>query len=114
MAIKSYVKEGKKFFYVLVKSRDSSGKQILRRKGGITSERKAREIEFEIKKDLQNLSSNKPSTKWLSWFEHCMQQMSLELRRSTVENYYGVVGKWVNPIWKEKILQKFLVRMFTA
>lgn len=106
MAVKTYLKDGKKFFYVLVKTRDSSGKQILRRKGGITSERKARELEFEIKKELETISSQKPSTKWLSWFEHCMRQMECELRKSTIDNYFGVVGKWVHPVWKEKDLSE--------
>ena len=106
MAIKSYVKNGKKLFLVQIKTRDQLGKQILKRRVAITSEKKAQDIEFELKKELENRSTGQPSTKWSAWLDRCMTQMQMELRGSTVENYQGILGKWVTPVWKDRNIQE--------
>ena len=53
MAIKSYIKDGKKYFKVEVKMRDSFGKQVYRCRQGLFSERKAEEAEFQLKKEIE-------------------------------------------------------------
>ena len=57
MAIKSYIKEGKKYFKVEVKSRDQFGRQVYRSKQGILSERKAEEEEFRLRKEIDSLTT---------------------------------------------------------
>ncbi|MBL7555102.1 MAG: site-specific integrase [Bdellovibrionaceae bacterium] len=105
MAIKSYLKDGKKLFMVEVKTRDQNGKQIYRSKQGITSERKAQEAEFELKKELELITKRISTHTWISWYEHCMSQMKHEVKVSTVSNYQSILEKWVNPEWKFKHLE---------
>lgn len=106
MAIKSYMKDGKKFFKVEIKVRDKAGKQIYRSKQALTSERKALEMEFKFKKELENLCSGKPSTNWIEWVKHCVNRMRPTHTAATVDNYAGVLGKWVHPYWKDKNIQE--------
>jgi integrase len=102
MAISSYVKDNKKLYRVSVKTRDPVGKQILKRKIGITSEKRAREVEFEFKKELEQKSGERSFPIWEEWFDCCIQKMQFELRLSTIENYTGTIRKWVHPSWKGK------------
>ena len=102
MGIKSYIKDGKKFFEVTVKKRDSSGNQIRRMKRGIPSERKATEIEYQLKQELDIASNQKPIVGWRSWLSCCVEQMRMELRASTVLEYEGTLSKWVTPIWSDR------------
>ena len=46
--IRSYFKNRKKFYEVIVRKKDSRRRQLSRKKKGVTSERKARELEFPI------------------------------------------------------------------
>jgi len=102
MAIKSYVKDGKKLFLVEVKIRASDGKQLYRSRQGITSERKAHDIEFEIKKELEAIASGKPRTTWEAWIDFCISSMKLDMRASTWINYECMLRKWTVPHWKER------------
>jgi len=105
MAIKSYMKDGKKLFLVEIKIRNSDGKQLYRSRQGISSERKAQEAEFQLRKELENVATGKPSTDWMEWVEHCIRRMKPTHTLSTVENYDGILSKWVHPSWKEKSIQ---------
>jgi integrase len=102
MAIKPYIKDGKKLFLVEVKVRDPNGKQLYRSRQGITSERKANDIEFELKKELESVAEGKPRTNWESWLEVCISRMKLEMKASTWINYQCMLKKWVIPHWKTK------------
>lgn len=106
MAIKSYVKDGKKAFLVKVVARDQYGKQICRKQQGVPSERKAADIEFQFKKELEELVSGKPSMQWRKWVEHCLKRMKLELMPSSVMNYQGGLEKWVTPVWGDRLLSE--------
>ncbi len=104
MAIKPYMKDGKKLFLVELKVRDHNGKQLYRSRQGITSERKAHDVEFELKKELESIATGKPRTNWESWLEVCISRMKLEMRASTWINYQCMLKKWVTPHWKTKEL----------
>ena len=105
MAIKSYIKDGKKLFMVEVKIRDQNGKQIYRSRQGITSDRKAQEAEFELKKEVECATKKISTHTWKSWYDVCMSQMRHEVKTSTLCNYEGILEKWVNPDWKYKELE---------
>lgn len=107
MSIKSYTENGMKLYIVRVKMRDQYGKQLVKTKSGIPSERKAAEIEFQFKKELESLTTGKPSTLWKGWFDHCIERMTMELMPSTVINYRGKLDKWVTPVWGNKCLKDF-------
>jgi len=108
MAIKSYLKNGKKLFVVEVKGRDREGKQIYRSRQGITSERKAEDIEFELKKEIESIANQKPILSWNKWFLIFMEAMKLRFKPSTLYTYDKCLKKYVSPIWDEKELGTIL------
>lgn len=104
MAIKSYTKDGKKLFLVEVKVRNREGKQIYRSRQGITSERKAEDIDFELKKEVEALVNLKPVLNWEKWLEIFLEAMKLRFRPSTLYCYEKSLKRYVSPIWKDKDL----------
>lgn len=106
MAIISYSKDGKKFFKVEIKVRDSLGKQIFRSKQGITSERKAEDVEFQLKKELEALVEKGPSLFWPDWVKHCLDKMKTNSAYSTVYGYQKNLEKWTFKIWSQKSLKE--------
>lgn len=106
MAIISYSKDGKKFFKVEIKIRDSLGKQIFRSKQGITSERKAEEVEFQLKKELEALVEKGPSLFWPDWVKHCLDKMKTNSAYSTVYGYQKNLEKWTFKVWSQKSLKE--------
>ncbi|MEC7276316.1 MAG: site-specific integrase [Bdellovibrionota bacterium] len=100
--IKSYSAKGKKLYEVFVKSKDQTGKQVARRKRNITSERKAKDIEFQFKTELASLSGNDPVWTWKKWHEECLKRMQYNRKQSTIAGYSGQLNKWLPTEWKEK------------
>ena len=64
MAISKKVSDtGKVIYAVFVKVRDNTGKQVGARHMGISSEREAKKIEFELKDELEGFKIKAP------WFQ---------------------------------------------
>jgi len=103
MAISKKEKDGKISYEVFVKGRDSFGKQVGLRRMGISSEREAKRIEFELKSTLQN---SKDKITWTNWTEHFLGRYKNEFSPSTYTNYKHNLGKWVTPLWKDKFLDE--------
>ncbi len=101
MAIKNYTKSGKKLFLVEVKARDLEGTQIYRSRQGITSERKAEEIEFELKKEVEALANQKPILSWEKWLDIFLEAMKFRFKPSTLYSYDKCLKKHVSPLWKD-------------
>jgi len=95
MAIKPYMVQGKRFYEVRVKMRDSQGRQVCRRRAGINSIRKAEQVEFELKSEIMGVAKNAPIFTWEVWHEECLKRMRLELKVGTVINYDGALKKWL-------------------
>ena len=104
MAIHPYIENGKKLYYVHVKVRDAFGKQLTRKKRGITSEPKAKRLEVNLKLELMQLKNTPKVLFWGIWFEECLRRMKLEFRESTVDGYRTNISKWVLPHLKDKLL----------
>ncbi len=102
MAINQYEKDSKTFFEVYVIGRDERGNKIQRRRRGIPSKRKAEQVEFELKKEVEATANQEAPLDWESWHAECVRRMKLELRTSTVVSYEGQLKKWVHPVWKKK------------
>ena len=64
--IKTYMKDDKKLYEVYVAERDLNKRLISRRKRGISSEREARQIEFNFKTELKLTAQQKPILTWAS------------------------------------------------
>lgn len=105
--IKTYLKDGKKLYEVFVKTVDQRGKQVARRKRGISSERKAKEMEFQIKKELEILTTGERPWTFSEWLDECLRRMQYSLKQSTIINYRGRLDKWLPQDFKDKELQNF-------
>jgi integrase len=105
MAIKSYQKQGKRFFLVEVKTRGKEGKQIYRSRQGFTSIRKAEEAEFELKKIVESVASQKPLLSWKVWQEKCLMALSKIYQPSTYYTYEKCLNRYVMPVWETVDIQ---------
>ncbi len=105
--ITKYETNGKIFYQVFVKGRDQNGKQVGRRRKGIASKRKADEIEYRLKKQIESATDRNSSWTWDRWHEECLQKMRLELKRSTLMGYDGDLKKWLPCDWGERELTRF-------
>lgn len=104
--IKSYIKGNKKYYEVFVSERVSSKKQISKRKRGINSEREAKQIEFELKSELQNIINKVPSWNWIKWKAEIINRVSSKFKKATVQNYESYIKKWVPKDWDSKDLDQ--------
>ena len=105
MAIKPYTKNGKKFFLVEVKMRNRDGKQIFRSRQGLTSERKAEEALFELKKEIESFINQKPALSWKNWLDRCLASLKKQYQPSTYYCYEKCLNRYVLPVWESKDIQ---------
>ena len=99
-------KEGKKSFTVYCDGIDSRGKRLQLRRRGIKSEREAKAVEFELKRQIANKKDEVPCYTWDEWFEICIGRMKLELKPSTIIEYVGKNTHWIRPFLKGKLLSE--------
>lgn len=103
MAIKKSTLNGKVVYEVFIKVRDTTGKQVGLRRSGITSEREAKRVEFELRSQLE---SNKTRITWKKWVSHFLNRYQNEYRNSTFLNYQYNLEKWMNPIWNDRFIDE--------
>lgn len=106
MGIIKYVEDGKSFYEVRVKVRDPMGKQLSRRRRGISSEPKAKRLELELKMELLKAKDDRTTPFWEEWVDTCLERVKREYKPSTVMNYRSFLGKWVTPHLKGKAIDK--------
>lgn len=102
--IKSYMKENKKLYEVFVIARDQNRKLIGKRKRCISSEREAKQIEFQYKLELLDLTSQAPSWTWLDWKKEVLRRVKLKFKNATLQNYESYLKKWVPKEWDSRKL----------
>jgi integrase len=103
MAIKKILKDGKAKYEVIVKIRDKSGIQKIRRKLCFNSEREAKKAEFDLSSELEG---HKSKVTWKKWIAHVLEKYRVEYRTSTYFNYKHSLNKWFDPIWNEKFVDE--------
>ncbi len=103
MAISKKLVDGKISYEVFVKVRDSAGKQVAMRRSGIASDREAKRIEFELRRELEGFRSK---TIWPKWVAHFLERYRLEYRNSTYMNYKFNIEKWMTPVWKNHFIDE--------
>ncbi len=104
--IKSYVKGNKKLYEVYVAERDQNKKLIAKRKRGITSDREAKEVEFQFKAELRNLADQKPTWTWGNWHSEFLRRIRLNYKNSTVANYDGYLKRWIPKSWQNRSIEQ--------
>lgn len=100
--IKSYMKENKKLYEVYVAERDQNKKLIAKRKRGITSDREAKEVEFQLKAELRVLAEQKTSWTWSIWYAEFLRRIRMNQKKSTVASYDGYLKRWIPKTWQDK------------
>ncbi len=103
MAIRQVIENGKSKYEVIVKVRNKSGKQVMRRKRWFQNERDARRAEVELLIELQGF---KTKVTWNKWIEHFLEKYRVEFRTSTYLNYKHCLDKWFNPQWDKKFIDE--------
>jgi integrase len=101
MAINLKEINGKKFYEVYVGGFDARGVRVQRKRRKIESLTKAKKVEFELKRELAKLKEERVPFRFGEWFDHCMKQMRIDKRASTVLNYESQINKWVIPHWND-------------
>lgn len=93
------MKDDKKLYEVYVAERDLNKRLISRRKRGISSEREARQIEFNFKTELKITAQQKPILTWASWKVEVLKRVKIKFKNATLQNYESYLKKWVPPSW---------------
>lgn len=106
MAIRTYIKDGKKLYEAYINGFNSRGVRVQRKRKGIETLRKAEIIEFELKRELAKLKEEKVPYRWSEWLEECLKRMRLNYRPSTIMGYETQMGKWINPKWNSRDLNQ--------
>ncbi|MCY4643276.1 MAG: site-specific integrase [Bacteriovoracales bacterium] len=116
MAQRIYYLDGKKYYEVRTCKRMADGKRMSKRKKldengkRISSKIVADRVEYQIKKECDHILGKGGLWTWKSWHEECLRQMRISLQKSTVENYDGLVKKWMPSDWNDKILSEITKR----
>lgn len=105
MAIRTYIKDGKKLYEAYINGFNSRGTRVQRKRKGIETLRKAELVEFELKRELAMLKEERVHPRWEEWVEECLNLMKLTYRPSTLYSYETSVGKWINRHWDGKELR---------
>ena len=105
MAIRTYVKNGKKLYEAYINGFNSRGTRIQRKRKGIETLRKAEIVEFELRRELAKLKEEKVHPRWEEWLEECFNLMKLTYRPSTLYSYDKTVNRWMNRHWNGKELK---------
>lgn len=93
---------GKKSYELFIKVRDKHGRQVARRRR-FSSERLAK---IESQKILNELEGKKDHYTWEDWYQECSKRVRIEFKESTYLGYKGVLEKWVNPHWNDRLLHE--------
>lgn len=112
MAQKIYYHDNKRYFEVRVFKRSSSGERFRQKTrfdssgNRISSKKVADQIEYELKKELENLSASSGIYTWEKWHRECLKRMRLTLKESTAISYDGGLKKWLPKEWRKKDIDK--------
>lgn len=97
--IKHYFENNKKYFEVHVAVRNKFKKIISRKKSGITSEREAKQIEFQLKTELNRIVSIDSIWTWSKWSEEVLRRVRIKFKKATVINYEAYLKNWIPASW---------------
>ena len=106
MAINGYILQGKKYFEVYIAGFDLRQKRIQLRKRGVTSQKKAQDLEFEFKRELAKIREEDIHLRWSEWFAECLNLMKITSQPSTIYSYDKCCRKWINAHWDSKELRQ--------
>lgn len=95
------MKDNKKYFEVFVNERDQNKKLIGKRKRGISTEREAKQIEFQLKTELKDLTSRTPVWTWENWTTEVLRRVKIKFKNATHLSYESYIKNWVPDSWSK-------------
>jgi len=104
MAVRSYLKNGKKLYEVYVNGFNSKGTRVQQKRTGIETQRKAELVEFELRRRLAQLKEEKIHPTWSEWLEECRNLMKVSYRPSTLYSCDKTISKWIKDCWQKRDL----------
>lgn len=104
MAIRSYIKNGKKLYEAYVNGFNARETRVQQKRSGIETLRRAEQMEFELKRTLAKLKEEKIHPTWDEWLEECLNLMKVSYRPSTLYSYETTASKWIKDCWNKKYL----------
>ncbi|HAR42778.1 MAG TPA: hypothetical protein DCS07_09160 [Bdellovibrionales bacterium] len=107
MAIQSKIKDGIRIYEVYVNGRDRAGKRVQMRRRGLLSIHKAKDAEFELKRELALLKESGIDPRWGEWVIECQSIMKVQYQPSTLYTYEKTLAKWIPEDWAKKELKSF-------
>lgn len=105
--IKSYMKDGKKYYEVFISERDQNKKLHGKRRRNIQSEREAKQIEFELKTELRESLSQTPTWTWFNWKNEVLKRVKMKFKTATFMNYDAYLRRWTPESWDPKKINEF-------
>lgn len=105
--IRPYEENGQRFYEVAVFVKDKDRRQLSKKQKGITSERKAKEIEFKLKTELLEIVEGTCNWTWQNWCVESLRRMRLVLKNKTIANYEGRLKNSIPQEWEERLLTSF-------
>jgi integrase len=96
----------KKKTYDVVVNKRVNGRQVNRRRRGISSKAKAERVHIELLVEVSQLKDKPNRHTWNNWAEACLKKMRLQFLNSTVIGYKSHFDKWVNPVIGELFLDE--------
>ncbi len=105
MAIRTYTQENRTFYEAHAKI-IIHGKQVNRKKRGISSIAAAKREELRLKIELYKLRDSPKTYTWNHWVKICLERIKIEFKNSTLIGYQANFNKWVNPVLDDKSLEK--------
>ena len=105
MAISNYNLKGKKLFEVYINGSDLRGKRVQMRKRGVTSLKKAEDLEFEFNRELARIREEDIHLRWSEWFPECIKIMKTMCEPSTIYSCEKISAKWIHQHWNSKELR---------
>ncbi|NJL25588.1 MAG: tyrosine-type recombinase/integrase [Calothrix sp. SM1_5_4] len=99
MAIRTYIKDGKKLYEAYINGFDARGIRVQRKRKGIETLRKAEQVEFELKRELAQLKEEKIHPYFGEWLKECLGLMKVMYRPSTFYTYEKTINRWIGKHW---------------
>ncbi|MBD65934.1 MAG: hypothetical protein CME62_12050 [Halobacteriovoraceae bacterium] len=97
--------------YTVVVNAKIKGKQYYKKRRGITSMHRAKRVETELRLMIEQYRQYPKRFIFKTWVERCIDQMSLQFKKSTIIGYKSNLNKWAIPVFGELFLDEITSSM---
>lgn len=105
--IKTYLVDDKKMYEVYVAVRGPDRKLIARRRRNIKTEREAKQLEFQLHREVSELALVENSMTFGKWSQTVLARVQVRFKQSTFQNYRAYLRNWAPKEWDEMRISEF-------